>query len=425
MSLPGTTHKTGACLFAAGAVLAFSIGAQAAALERNRTQVFVVGMTDDLAHQAAMINQVLRRVIKETPKLQVLDLTSKLQAKPPAKIMGFMDKARKSLKAAKQALHNMEYGTVIKQALVARQAFEKMGGFLQPLSRYKESILLIAVGHAMLGDRQQSKKAFLDLLLLDSHLKLRKTAYQDFVLNLFEEVKASLAAKAQGSVSIKTDPPGGNLYLDGKLKGVTPESLDGLIAGKHLLAVKMPGYQNWGKVVKVDAGNLVSLDIKLIAGGAGGGFKRIVERAARAVSDSDLRGEVLRLGQTLGLDWVWLCQLKHGAYEVILTGYLFEFSQAKVLHRAKLTMDVSGYGMEEEVRNFGRKFMRDGLEELRKFREEGDPLAGQSGTEDWYHNDSKSARKVRDNRAHQEEQVKDRKNESGDPLDDVDGTEDW
>ncbi len=412
-------------LLTMSAVLVFSGTVRAKAIANNHTQVFVVGMADDLAHQAATMNQVLRKVLKETPKIQVLDLTSKLQAEPPPKIKKFLDTARNAMKAAKQAMREMEYGKVIKQATLARQAFEKMGGFIEPLSRYKESILLIAVGHAMLGDREQSKRAFLDLMLLDPHLKLSKSAYQSFVLDLLEEVKSSLAGQPLGSVAIKTTPPGGNLYLDGQLKGVTPESLDGLVAGNHLLVVKMPGFMNWGKVVKVDAGNLLSLDIKLTAGGAGGGFTRIVERAGRAISDSDLRGEVLRLGQTLGLDWVWLCQLKHGSYEVVLTGYLFEFSQARVLHQAKLTMDVAGYGMEEEVRNFGRKFIREGMEELRKFREEGDPLSSQSGTEDWYHDKSKNARKARDNRAHQEDQVKDRQSESGDPLDDRDGTEDW
>ncbi|HUU02841.1 MAG TPA: PEGA domain-containing protein [Myxococcota bacterium] len=425
MSQPGTNFLLRTWLLAAGSVLALSLAVQAKAVMRDRTQVFVVGMADDLAHQAGTITQILRKVMRETPKIQVLDLTSKLQAKPPPKIKEFLDKARSAMKAAKQALREMEFGTVVKQATLARQAFEKMGGFIEPLARYKESIMLIAVGRAMLGDKEQSKRAFIDLLLFDPHLKLSKTAHQDFVINLFNEVKASLAGLPLGSVAIKTNPPGGNLYLDGKLKGVTPESLDGLVAGNHLLVVKMPGFQNWGKVIKVDAGNLLTLDIKMIAGAAGGGFARILERAGRAVSDSKLRGEVLRLGQTLGLDWAWLCQLKHGAYEVTLTGYLFEFSQARVLHQAKLTMDVAGYGMEEEVRNFGRKLIRAGLEKLRKFREEGDPLAGQSGTEDWYNNESKNARKARDKRAHQEDQVKDRRNESGDPLDDRDGTEDW
>ncbi|MFC1654949.1 PEGA domain-containing protein, partial [Myxococcota bacterium] len=192
-----------------------------------------------------------------------------------------------------------------------------------------------------MGHQAQTAGECLDLLLLDPHLQLPKTAYEGFVINLFGKVKASLAKQPRGSLSIKTHPPGGNLYLDGKLRGVTPDSLDGLIAGNHLVIVKMPGHQNWGKVVRVDAGNLVSLDIKLVPGKAGSGFTRIVDRAGRAVSDDDLRSSVLRLGQTLGMDWVWLCQLKHDSYDLVLTGYLFEFSLARVFHKAKLEMEAS------------------------------------------------------------------------------------
>ena len=106
-------------------------------------------------------------------------------------------------------------------------------------------------------------------------------------------------------------------------------------------------------------------------------------------------------------------------------GYLFEFSQARILHKNTLTLELNDYGLEEEVRNFGLKFMREGLGALKKFREEGDPLSGHSGTEGWHDNESESARVNRDTHGELENNKKTRENESGDPLDDRDGTEDW
>lgn len=393
--------------------------------ERNRTQVFVVGLSDDLSHKAGLITQMLRKVLREVPKVQVLDLAGQLQSPAPAKTKQYLEKARKGLKAAKAALREMDYDQAVKNAGRARVAFEKMGGYLDPLKRYKEAMLLVAVAECMQGNTAEAESAFLDLLLLDPHLRLPRGSYEGFVIGLFEKVKASLAKQPRGSLSIKTHPSGGNLYLDGKLRGVTPDSLDGLVAGNHLVMVKMPGHQNWGKVVRVDAGNLVSLDIKLVPGKAGGGFTRQVERAGRAVSDADLRSPVLRLGQTLGLDWVWLCQLKHESYDLVLTGYMFEFSLARVFHKDKLEMEASGYGMEEEVRKFGRKFLREGMQALKKLREEGDPLRSHTGTENWNKDDSEKSREHREVRGAREEKPKVKKGESEDPLDDKDGTEDW
>ncbi len=413
-----------------GFLLMVSSGARApgkgpAVTDRNHTQVFVVGMSDDLSHRAGLINQMLLKVLKEVPNIQVLDLADKLQPPPPENTRKLLDQARKGLKAAKAALREMEYQEAVKNAGQARVAFEKMGGYLAPLRRYKEAILLVAVGECMQGNSHEAESSFLDLLLLDPHLRLAKGAYEGFVIDLFDRVKKSLAGQPRGSLAIKTQPPGGNLYLDGKLKGVTPDSLDGLVAGNHLVVVKTPGHQNWGKVVRVEAGGLVSLDVKLVPGKAGGGFTRMVERAGQAVSDVDLRSSVLRLGQALGLDWVWLCQLKHESYDLVLTGYLFEFSLARVFHKDKLEMESSGYGMEEEVRKFGRKFMREGMLALKKLREEGDPLRSHTGTEDWYKDDSEKAREHRETRGVGEKRKQDAQKESGDPLDEKDGTEDW
>jgi hypothetical protein len=117
--------------------------------------------------------------------------------------------------------------------------------------------------------------------------------------------------------------------------------------------------------------------------------------------------------------------LKHDSYDLVLTGYLFEFSLARVFHKDKLEMEASGYGMEEEVRKFGRKFIREGMEALRKVREEGDPLKSATGTEDWYKDESEKVREHRDSRGAHEEKQKVKKEENEDPLDDKDGTENW
>jgi hypothetical protein len=393
--------------------------------QKNRCQVFVVGMADDLDQKAGDVTNLMRDVMRKTAGIELLDLAERLQAAAPPKIREFQAQAREGLKAAKSAMREMEHAKAIQKAREARATFEKMGGFLDPLERYKEALLIIAVANGMLGDVRQAKQAFLDLLLLDPFLKLPKGSTEGFVVELFEQVKQSLASQPLGSLSVKTEPPGGNLFVDGKLRGVVPLSLDGLVAGNHLVVVKLPGFQNWGQVIRVEPGEHQVVDTKLTAGEAGRGFVQTAERACRAITDQDLRGEVLRLGQNVGLDWAVLGQIKHDAYEVDLRLFLFEFSRAQVVHEDKLSMESTEYGMEEDVRRFGNKFMTDGLKALERFREQGDPLTGRSGTEDWYQDDSEKDREHRDTRAGQEDRRTNPQKEVGDPLDDRDGTEDW
>lgn len=396
-------------------------GGAAAAEKHNRAQVFVAAMANDLEHKAGSITNLLRGVMKQTPGLQMVDLTTNLKAPAPKKVEKLRDKARQALQAAKQAMRAMEHREAANQAARAREAFEKMGGYLEPLARYKESLLILGASNAMQGDIGKAQKAFLDLLLLDRHIELPKSQYEGFVIDVFHKVEKSLSEQPRGSLSLKSEPPGANLYLDGKLRDVTPVSMDGLVAGRHLIMVKMPGYENWGQVVQVEPGEHAVLTVKLTPGQAGAGFVRISSRACKAVSDSDLRDDVLQLGQNVGLDWAVLGQLEHDAYDLGLRLYLFDFILGRVVYEDELVLDSTGYGMEGDVESFGGKFLRRGMRELKEAREAGDPLAGASGTESWYRDDSGKKRE------HSETRVKSegRKKDEGDPLDELDGTEDW
>jgi hypothetical protein len=395
------------------------------ATDQNRCQAFAAGLSDDLRHKAGEVTNILRGVLRAQKGITVLDLADRLKAEPPPKTREFQDQARRELKEAKKAFQDMEFPKVTEHAVAAREAFEKMGGYLDPLERYKESLLLIAVSLSMQGDQAGAKAAFLDLLLLDPHVELPRANYEAFVIEQLNKTRQTLDSQARGSLSIKTNPPGANLYLDGKLRGVTPTSQDGLLAGRHLVIVKQPGYENFGKVVTIEGGELLSLNEKLVAGKAGGGFLQLVDRACRKVGDGDSRGDVLNLGSAIGMDWAVLGLLAHDDPEIVLRLYFFEFGRGEVMHQAKLNLERSDYGQEEEVRRFAATFLDRGLRKLKEFREKGDPLSSRSGTEDWNRDDGDGARRRRDDYAREETTKQKKSGAGGDPLDDRDGTEDW
>jgi hypothetical protein len=389
----------------------------------NRAQAFVAGASDDLRHQAGQITNILRGVMRGAKGVTLLDLGDRLKAEPPAKTREFQEQARQALKLAKAAFLEMEYPKVEENARLARDAFEKMGGYLEPIERYKEALLLIAVAAAMQGDQAKAKEAFLDLLIIDPHMSLPKANYEAFVIEQLTKVRESLDSQPRGSLSVKTNPPGGSLYLDGTLRGVTPDSLDGLIAGRHLVVVQQPGHVSFGRVVTVESGELTSLNEKLEPGKAGGGFLKLVERACKNAGDGDARGEVLSLGQAVGMDWVILGQLYHEDPDVSLRLFMIDLARAESLYEEKLTLESGDYGQDEEVRRFGQRFLDKSLKALKEYREKGDPLASHQGTEDWNRDESETRRDHREDYARDE--GKKTTSDSDDPLDDSDGTEDW
>lgn len=53
----------------------------------------------------------------------------------------------------------------------------------------------------------------------------------------------------RGSVLIRSQPPGGTLFVDGIFRGATPIQIDNLVYGRHTVLIEKPGYQKFRDVV--------------------------------------------------------------------------------------------------------------------------------------------------------------------------------
>jgi hypothetical protein len=70
------------------------------------------------------------------------------------------------------------------------------------------------------------------------------------------------AAQPPARVAVHSDPAGAEIYLDGQLIGSTPSTVE-LPAGTHELSVRLSGYQDWVRNLRVLSGSEINLDAKL------------------------------------------------------------------------------------------------------------------------------------------------------------------
>jgi hypothetical protein len=70
------------------------------------------------------------------------------------------------------------------------------------------------------------------------------------------------AAPAPAKVAVHSNPDGAEIYLDGQLIGSTPSTVE-LPAGTHELSVRLSGYQDWTRNMRVLSGSEINLDAKL------------------------------------------------------------------------------------------------------------------------------------------------------------------
>ena len=68
-----------------------------------------------------------------------------------------------------------------------------------------------------------------------------------------------------GSIDISSNPSGASIYIDGTLKGTTPDTVDDLLVGSHKIVLKKSGDQDWGKMVTVEADDTVDVEANLYA----------------------------------------------------------------------------------------------------------------------------------------------------------------
>lgn len=57
----------------------------------------------------------------------------------------------------------------------------------------------------------------------------------------------------RGQVTIRSEPPGGDLYVDGKYRGTTPATLDNLLPSRHEVLIRKAGYEDYRDVISVSA----------------------------------------------------------------------------------------------------------------------------------------------------------------------------
>ncbi len=95
-------------------------------------------------------------------------------------------------------------------------------------------------------------------------VQVSKEAYEtqekEVTIKVNERAEVSISLKRiTGSLVIQTEPPGANIYVDGKSSGVSPHEAKELLPGIHRVRVVKEGYDAWEKEVTVEGGKKIEV----------------------------------------------------------------------------------------------------------------------------------------------------------------------
>ncbi len=115
-----------------------------------------------------------------------------------------------------------------------------------------------------LGEEERGRSVFKDLLRLKRDWRPDPKEVAGPEMAAFEAALAAYENENLGGVSVRTDPPRANVYLDGELrKEPTPVTIERVPAGEHLLRVEREGYAPIDTTLAIIASEIAALDLVL------------------------------------------------------------------------------------------------------------------------------------------------------------------
>ncbi len=131
------------------------------------------------------------------------------------------------------------------------------------------------------------------------------------------------------AIKVTSTPDKAKVFLDGSFKGDSPQSIQGILAGKHKVRIELDGYEPYEQEVEVSGRDEYHVS------------KKLDEKYARIKVDTDpTGGEVFLNSEARGKAPVSLGPLREGEYAIRITKHGFDPVERKVTLKKGTDLDL-------------------------------------------------------------------------------------
>lgn len=182
----------------------------------------------------------IRRGIRADKRLEFVDPSKALrveeQDEPPA---------RRGLDMLMEAFDQGEMGRWRRVVRTLDEVIEIFENDLDhtPRRALVDATMLWAAAQCQLRRRRVCESAFRRVVTFRENVTWDPEILPERPQSVFEEVRDETLAGERGSIRIETEPPGAEVFVDGRFVGASPTRAEGLLAGDHYVTLKMVGYE--------------------------------------------------------------------------------------------------------------------------------------------------------------------------------------
>ncbi|MEZ4402358.1 MAG: PEGA domain-containing protein [Kofleriaceae bacterium] len=265
------------------------------------------------AARRATIAVAMERALRRDRRLLVVDHDDRLAERSGAVPVDVVAEARALLSTGEEMLRR---GQAKAAVLKLQGASSQLASVLawaqkQDLARAQ---LYLGTAQAVAGDTKGAQATFVALLAWRPDQLPDPDIEPAVVLPLWEKAQTQAKKLPLGSIDIATSPGGALAYVDGKMVGFTPTTVDGLPEGTHYVTLRRGGSTRRVEPVKVSAKRPTELAAVLEPSNGAGDLaeaaKLLVDGLGEPIAKAQAQAGLASFGELLAVEQVVIVQVK-------------------------------------------------------------------------------------------------------------------
>lgn len=360
----------------------------------------------------------------ETYMNEALEQFAGFTVKKPEELFGMppddeaaasLKRGQKGLEESLEAYNARDYDDAERKLRATLKELQGAVGAMGSCVELCEATALYAAVLYLRGDTEEAKLNLVDLMALNPTFELSTKRYNKDFISLRATVATSRSSSLRGSVTVKSQPLGARVYLDGEFQGYTPFTLPAMQVGKHMLKLSRPGFRQHGQLIEVTPDD-AEITAELSPTNNYKKYDSQLDKVASEIVKTTPSPSSVTLGKSLSIDRGLLGTVKDlGPNGTELVVGFFDLRDGKKLAGRRIVLQGDEFGQEkQEMSRLVNYLVNNGMGGGEQKVKASDPLENRHGMEEWNGEDQGGRGR----------QVTEKK-KKGDPLDGVNGTEDW
>ncbi|NMB76584.1 MAG: PEGA domain-containing protein [Myxococcales bacterium] len=281
------------------------------------TGVFVLPVDGFSEKSAAILNHLARENLARDPQFAVQDVRAKLEGDVSGDAaLKALQKAQAMLQKGKEQYDNLELDAAVDELQKVLSEIDRAIPRMGEGREYVDALLYLGAAYILSGDNERATESFRLVSMYDRRRSLDPKLFPPSIIELYSKVKDEVGTAPVGTLLVRSNPPGAEVYLNGVYKGIAPVQLVKVPEGKHFLRLEKDGFRPWGQKVEFFATHEESVEASLQPVSGAEAFKADTRKLLDKVDDDPPAAEVVNFARTMGLSRLVLASVKQRGDEV-------------------------------------------------------------------------------------------------------------